>query len=39
MKNWIFFVMAVSLMMVMPGCNDDDEGYSLNDYWVYDGHH
>lgn len=33
MKKWLFFVLVVSLMTAMPGCNDDD-GYSLNDYWV-----
>lgn len=33
MNKSLFFGLVIILMMAMPGCNDDD-GYSLNDYWV-----
>lgn len=33
MKKIVFGIIA-GLMMVVTGCFDDDEGYSLNDMWV-----
>lgn len=33
MRKCLFLAMTISFLMVMSGCNDD-EGYSLNDFWV-----